>query len=237
MLAFFKIRFSVLSFGYGRQASILVISQSFSPIDLRRWTSISPNFSHAWEQSIRFPFQSSRESVAKGVSWVLQMDIHLPWRRGSRPWRVLPWQPALGAMSWWGAEFVEGIFSLNLLKVSVSNSQSTPLALRARLMSTIHVTMSCRKRECCNIPGPPYCVSSTGSQVARAFAGHPENHPVDNLHRHWRTEEQKNWNWKVLKLNSYLIFASNQSLFVDVSDWFNLQSDTQCICITRPLQF
>eukprot|EP00434_Breviolum_minutum_P041306 symbB.v1.2.036746.t1/scaffold5257.1/size29319/3 len=26
-----------------------------------------------------------------------------------------------------------------------------------------------RKRECCNVPGPPYCVSSTGSQVARAF--------------------------------------------------------------------
>ena len=77
-----------------------------------------------------------------------------------------------------------GIFPLSLSKVSVSNSQSTPLALRAQLMSTIHVTMSCRKRECCNVPGPPYCVSSTGSQVARAFAGHPENHPVDNLHRY-----------------------------------------------------
>ena len=31
-------------------------------------------------------------------------------------------------------------------------------------------------------------------------------------------EPKKNWNWKVLKLNSYLIFASNQSLVVDVFD-------------------
>lgn len=33
----------------------------------------------------------------------MSIYIHLPRRRGSRPWRVLPWQPARGAMSWWGA--------------------------------------------------------------------------------------------------------------------------------------
>ena len=70
------------------------------------------------------------ESRAKSLSWVSQgsslhfhpsmpsmsIYIHLPWRRGSRPWRVLPWQPALGAMSWWGAEFVKGIFFAEFVK-------------------------------------------------------------------------------------------------------------------------
>ncbi len=79
------------------------------------------------------------------------------------------------------SERVGSFFSLRvyLVKVSASNCRSIPLDFRVNAfaspqMSTIHVTMSCRKRECCNIPGPPYCVSSTGSQVARAFAGHPE---------------------------------------------------------------
>ena len=161
----------------------------------------------------------------------MSIYIHLLWRRGSRPWRKLPWRPALGAMSWWGpqrwllqcrmernelrSERVGSFFSLRvyLVKVSASNCRSIPLDFRVSAaaspqMSTIHVTMSCRKRECCNIPGPPYCVSSTGSQVARAFAGHPEKSSC------WQFETQK-------KLKGFEIeFISHFCFQLEPGCWF-----------------